>query len=1142
MRMQRNETQLRDLRHSIEQVVERRWRGIETLASSSMIKSALSGKGGAEVERLFDTVQKVEDVGLIVLLDRDGESVLSSSYDGIRRVSGIEYSRKPYFNGAITGRKVVYLSEDPFLKRRGIFMAVPVWLEGLNPDGVLVFKLNISAVDELIRKRSFPAMMFTEKGVVFATNRSHWLYHYLPGLGRWKSEGERVALGGGTFKPLDWTSMEDEVSLSNTRYEVLRESFSAHGWTMMGLFPKGNGPSLPLVQLRITQAGYIAGMILITTVLGLSASISKRLQAERVLNKHRETLEEMVNRRTRQLEKVNDTLVRELEEKRFAEKRLKENENSFKRANRIAGLGSWEWNLEEDQMIPSEVLMDLYDIDNDAMGGRFEEIISRVVHPDDRQKVSAMGRQMVETGKGQPIEYRIVRSDGEVRWVRAEASEVKEFRKTGEVVSLIGTVQDITERKINENFLLRLKAAMEQSVDGIAIADLDGVVEFVNPSWAEMHGFRFDELSGVNLDFFHTREQVDATLRVFLKKVMEYGSCEGEIAHVTRHGLEFSTWMSSALMEDYDGNPIGVVCLCRDITNQKQTEMVLKRAKDEAEAATRAKSAFLANMSHEIRTPMNGVIGMIDILLDTGLTDEQRDYAESVKSSADALLILINDILDFSKIEAGKLDIEVIDFNLRTVLEELSDVMAIKAKEKGLDFASLIYENVPVYLKGDPVRLRQILTNLAGNAVKFVERGSIMIRVSLKETFESKSRLFFEVVDTGIGIHRETLPKLFTSFSQGDASTTRKYGGTGLGLVISQQLTKLMSGNIGVESRIGQGSTFWFTAEFERQPDAPNEWFYSPDVLEGMHILVVDDNAVNRQVFREYARSWKCTVTEVKEALDAVSVAEELKASGQKIDAAIIDMQMPGMNGEELGKRFRSCENLKDIPLIMATSMGQRGDALQVKEAGFSAYLTKPVRKKDLCHRLIQMLTPSGEKSNGVLSMNDVMEEVRGEVRVAEPLVTSAHVLLAEDNRMNQRVAVNMLKKMGHRVTVVNNGIEAVSAFMNEPFDIILMDGQMPEMDGLEASEEIRRIEREGSNRASMKHGHIPIVAVTANAMKGDRERFLAAGMDEYISKPIKKRDLEEVITRVLKSGEEPRSGNTQSDNNSPQSVEERHI
>ncbi|BCS98656.1 hypothetical protein DSLASN_42880 [Desulfoluna limicola] len=1120
MRQVANLAQLNGYREELEELVAYRWKELESLSANPMVVGALAGNRVDELERHFDMVSGMEDLAIVYLMDSEGDVVASSTYDGGEKLTGNNYRFRPYFKYAMTGRKLVFPAVGVTTQRRGIYMSHPVRGQGLDPVGVMVFKLAMEPVDDLFRHASVETLLLDGSGVVFAGNTSRWLYYAV----RHSTEGEAGTFdverqfSGHHIKHLSWGLDDKEVVDGEARYRVVRVEIPAHKWMLVGLFPSDVYPSLPTGQRRITQAGYLAGVILITMVMVLWATVNKRKQAEQILTKHRETLEDVVNRRTRQLEKVNETLVRELEEKRFAEKRLRENENSFKRANRIAGLGSWEWNLEEDRVILSEVMMSIYDSESESLEGRFEDVINRMVHPDDREKLVQMGRHLAETGKAEPLEYRIIRSDGEVRWVRAEVPEVKEFKRTGEVVSLIGTVQDITARKLSENSLLRLKAAMEQSVDGIAIADLDGKVEFVNPSWAEMHGYRAEDLVGVNLDSFHTREQVESHLREFLRKVVAYGSCEGEIGHVSRNGHTFPTWMSSSLMAGHERGAVGFVCICRDISTQKQAEMLLKRAKEEAEQATRAKSAFLANMSHEIRTPMNGVIGMIDILLDTGLTHEQRDYAESVKSSADALLILINDILDFSKIEAGKLDIEEIEFNLRTVLEDLSDVMAIRAKEKGLDFASLIHDNVPVHLRGDPVRLRQILTNLAGNAVKFVEKGSVLIRVAVKEETEARVRLFFEVVDTGIGIGEKALATIFDSFSQGDASTTRKYGGTGLGLAISRQLTLLMNGNIGGESQLGQGTTFWFTAEFEKQVGVQEEWLYQADALKGIYLLIVDDNSVNRQVFREYARTWGCRVAEVGSGLDAIEVAERAFHEGTPFDAAIIDMQMPGMDGEELGRRFKERETTRKIPLLMATSIGQRGDAVRMKEVGFSAYLTKPVRKKELCERLSQMLkleTTGSRHLELEQAMGTGWEKPEEQVVV----VPAMHVLLAEDNRMNQRVAVNMLKKMGHTVKVANNGVEAVDAFVSEVFDLILMDGQMPEMDGLEAATEIRRIEKEAPGALAQRAGPVPIIAVTANAMKGDRERFLEAGMDEYIAKPIKRKDLEDVIIRMMGTG-----------------------
>ena len=1104
-------------REAIESMISHRWEGLENLASQPIVADVLGGNRRQDLARFFDFVAGLEEMSLVFLLDSEGVVVDVSTQDGHRTMVGDTHRSQPYFKYAMSGRRMVSHGVAEGTKKRGLYMASPVWNQGEDPVGVLVFKFAMSSVDELFRHEPMPVVLLDGAGVVFSGNTRHWLHHTAR---QGEAKGGQRPTGSQEMTEstvLPWGLEDEEAVVEDVIYRIVEVFMPAYKWTLVGLIAGDLYPPLPMALRRIFQGAALFGLFFITLVMGLWTAVSRRFHAERILTKHRETLEDVVNRRTRQLEKVNDTLVRELEQKRFTEKRLQDNDRLFKRANRIAGLGSWEWYLAEDRVILSDVMMAIYDSQSTGHEGHFEEMIYHMVHPDDRESVVNAGHTMLETGAVDALEYRIVRGDGEVRWVRAESPEVKEFDRSGEPVSLIGTVQDITERKLSENSLLRLKAAMEQSVDGIAISDLEGVVEFVNPSWAEMHGYRAVELVGVKLDSFHTREQEEGQVRTFLKKVVAYGSCEGEIGHVSRNGRTFPTWMSSSLMAGEGKTPVGIVSICRDISTQKRAEALLKRAKDEAEAATRAKSAFLANMSHEIRTPMNGVIGMIDILLDTGLSHEQRDYAESVKSSADALLILINDILDFSKIEAGKLDIEVIEFNLRTVLEDLSDVMAIRAKEKGLEFASLIHDNVPIYLKGDPVRLRQILTNLAGNAVKFVEKGSVMIRVALKEELQGSVRLFFEVVDTGIGIGEEALSTIFDSFSQGDASTTRKYGGTGLGLAISKQLTRLMSGNIGGESRLGEGTTFWFTADFEKQPGVKDEWSCSADALKNCHLMIVDDNSVNRQVFREYARSWKCRTVEVATGLEALSVAERLHREGNSLDAAIIDMQMPGMDGEELGRRFKGQATTRDIPLLMATSIGQRGDAVRMKEIGFVAFVTKPVRKKELCERLLQMLNCGGRCTS-----DDPTEPVANLALKKEPGISPIHVLLAEDNRMNQRVAVNMLEKLGHSVRVANNGVEAVAAFTEEAFDVILMDGQMPEMDGMEATLEIRRLEKEGLGFAREVPSHVPIIAVTANAMKGDRERFISSGMDEYIAKPIKKADLETVISRVLNAMSEP--------------------
>jgi two-component system sensor histidine kinase/response regulator len=739
-----------------------------------------------------------------------------------------------------------------------------------------------------------------------------------------------------------------------------------------------------------------------------------------------------------------------------------------------------------------------------------------IMLPEDRPAT----REAVFTALGErrmyEAEHRIRHKDGSIRWIWARGHGV--FAPDGSLRFIEGLNLDMTSRKQSEEALReseeRFRGTFENAAVGIAHVHPTGQLLRVNETCCAIVGYSREELLGNNfLDFTHPDDSATTTeLFAGLLRGDSLGYTL-EKRYLRKDGSPVWAQVAVSLQRDAAGRPAYAIGVIQDISERKRLDADLRRAKEAAEAANRAKDEFLANVSHEIRTPMNAILGMAELTLDTPLTDEQRGYLNIVLSSAEGLLSLINDLLDFSKIEAGRLELEEADFSLRTVLNQTLRALALRAHKKGMELACQVEQDVPDGLVGDGNRLRQALLNLIGNAIKFTEAGEVIVRVCAPETAHQSVVIDFEIADTGIGIALEKQQTIFQAFAQADSSTTRRYGGTGLGLTISSRLVEMMGGEITVESELGRGSTFRFSARFGRSSRLAAAPAQPPVVdLHGLRVLIVDDNATNRTILQGWASAWGMAPTATADVPAAMSALWRGVASKEPFALVLLDARMPGTDGLELAKGISQTPELSACRIILLTSDDRPGDARRLRALRISAVLMKPVQQEELLDNIYRVLSHGAVGTETAKSIRTTAPDT-----VHEPAAPAAaerssrrlKVLVAEDNKFNQQVIQRMLERRGHTVRVVSNGTETLAALEQSECDLLLLDVNMPEMDGFEVIQTIRKREKTSGN-------HLRVIALTALSGKRDRERCIEAGMDDFLAKPVRAAEVYAALERVI--------------------------
>jgi len=813
-------------------------------------------------------------------------------------------------------------------------------------------------------------------------------------------------------------------------------------------------------------------------------------------------------------EKIKSYLVswRDISERKRVEKENQKLSKRLQLATETAGIGIWEWNPNTNKLVWDERMYELYDANNSHENPY--NISRERMYLDDKMHFDKAMQKALRERDDFEAEFRIVWKNGIVRNLYSVARPV--LNELYEVISVVGISTDITQRVEAQKELreseMRLKQATGNARIGLWDWDIQSNTIELNEEWTRICGYTLNELSPVTLStwekLMHPDDWIEskALLKQHFLKDKDVYECEVRMKHKNGNWV----WVldrGKVIAWTDEGKPSRMLGTHTEITRMKESseklEKAIKEAKKMAEIAKEAnhtKSRFLANMSHEIRTPMNGMLGFLEMLELTALTNEQMEYLEEAQSATEVLLQLVNDLLDFSKLEANKIELENIAFDIRSIIEETISLIVPRAESKGLQIHTLVYSEVPNKVAGDPIRIKQIISNLLTNAMKFTEKGEITIEVNaIEKCGENCIRIGFEISDTGIGMTEETQKLLFKPFTQADASTTRKYGGTGLGLSICKELVEMMAGKIYVESKYGEGSTFHFDITLNMIEDT-YDYLIDFEVLRDSRIMIVEDNLYNQKVFYEYLRP----LTDHIEIIDNPHKALEdirLRQNREPLDLILVDYQMPELDGLEFSNIVKTQLNLEKTKLIMISSSAQKGELRSALASAFDGYLAKPIKRKEMLKTLMVVLSQqSVDESHTMLTTKHEMNALFQQFK--------PRILLAEDNLTNQKLFMSYMKKQGVTCDIAPNGLKAVEAMHQKHYDLVFMDCQMPEMDGYVATKRIRHFEGEDK--------HTPIIAMTAHTMAGDREKCIAAGMDDYLSKPIQFEKLDTLILHYL--------------------------